>query len=224
MTVIATVTVPAANFELGRVLSSTEAARIDLEQLVPLGNTALPYFWIETEDSDAMIASLSANGVVENASVVDELHGQSLIRIDWTAAIDGLLENLMDAGAVVLDAHGTATDWTFQLRFASYECLSAFYRSCIENDLGITLDRMHNPVEPAAPRTRFGLTPVQQETLLAALEAGYFAVPREITLAGLGDLLDVSDAAVSERLRRGQAALVTATLLGMGPSPDGHDS
>jgi predicted DNA binding protein len=219
MTVIATIAVPAADFELGRTLSDTSATRIDLEQLVPLGETALPYFWIEAEDSDAMIASLSTNDTVESASVVDELNGESLIRIDWTEAVDGLLENLTAAEGVVLDAHGTATDWTFQLRFGSYEDLSAFYRSCVEKGIGVTLDRVHNPVESDASRTRFGLTPTQQETLVAALEAGYFAVPREVTLAGLGDLLGVSDAAASERLRRGQATLVTATLLREATSP-----
>lgn len=62
---------------------------------------------------------------------------------------------------------------------------------------------------------RFGdhdLTPEQRDTLLTALERGYFEEPREITLQELAEVLDLSPTAVSGRMRRGQATLVARSL------------
>ena len=45
-----------------------------------------------------------------------------------------------------------------------------------------------------------------------AVDMGYFSVPREAATEDLAERLDVSHQAVSERLRRGTKALVTATI------------
>lgn len=219
MTVIATVSVPAADFDLGRALGDLPASMIELEQLVPLGDAPVPYFWADNDDREAVVATLSDSSLVDDVHVVDELDGRSLVRIEWTDEVDGLLENISATDGALVDATGTTEEWTFQLRFVGYSQLSAFFRACVEDDIAVEVNRVHNPIE--GERGRFGLTPLQQETLLAALETGYFAVPRETSLADLGEHLGVSDAAVSERLRRGQATLVAATLLaGAAASPN----
>lgn len=48
------------------------------------------------------------------------------------------------------------------------------------------------------------LTETEQETILTALESGYFQSPREATLAELADEFDISKPGVSKNLRRGQ--------------------
>lgn len=45
-----------------------------------------------------------------------------------------------------------------------------------------------------------------------ALERGYFDVPRQVNLTGLAEEMDVSDTAVSQRIRRGITGLLMATL------------
>lgn len=76
----------------------------------------------------------------------------------------------------------------------------------------MTLERVHNPAVPEDLGLEFSLTDVQRETLLAAHETGYFEVPREATLGDLAEQLGVTDTAASQRLRRGMATLVAATL------------
>lgn len=49
----------------------------------------------------------------------------------------------------------------------------------------------------------FGLTTGQRDLVVAAYEAGYFDVPRETTLVELGEELEISDSAVSQRLAVG---------------------
>lgn len=56
-------------------------------------------------------------------------------------------------------------------------------------------------------------TDQQRETLVAAYEQGYFSEPRETSLEGLADSLDLSPTAVSGRLRRGMKALVGMSLV-----------
>lgn len=60
------------------------------------------------------------------------------------------------------------------------------------------------------------LTDRQREVLDAAVREGYFAVPRECTLAELADSLDVDKSTASTVLRRGEARLVKWFLSGPG--------
>ena len=59
---------------------------------------------------------------------------------------------------------------------------------------------------------RFNMTPAQREALTAALEAGYYEVPRDATLQEIASQLGISDSAASARLRRGVAGLLRWTL------------
>lgn len=212
MTVIADVTIQSDDFVLGQTMQAVPDSRIEVEQLVPSGELALPYFWVEQPDADAAEAALREESAVATVRQVDSLDDRVLFRIEWTEEVDSFLENFVEFEAAVLEAAGTSDEWQFQLRFQSYERLSTFYRTCIDDGVGVELDRVHSPVE-AASESRFGLTDDQEETLMAAFEASYFAIPRGTTISELGETLEISDSAVSQRLRRGESSLIEATLL-----------
>ncbi|WP_049898417.1 helix-turn-helix domain-containing protein [Halococcus agarilyticus] len=212
MTVIADITIPSEDFVLGETMRAVPADRIEIEQLVPSSGLALPYFWIEATDADTAEAALGEEPVVEAVTQVDAFDDRVLFRIEWTEDVDSFLANLVAYEVAVLEAVGTDDEWQFQLRFPEYDSLSAFYRAGIEDGVDMELDRVHNPVE-AASRSRFGLTTDQKETLTAAYDGGYFSIPRGTTISELGETLGVSDSAVSQRLRRGESSLITATLL-----------
>ena len=48
--------------------------------------------------------------------------------------------------------------------------------------------------------------------LVAAFEAGYYNIPRDVTLEELADELGISHQALSERFRRAYEGLITAEL------------
>ena len=54
------------------------------------------------------------------------------------------------------------------------------------------------------------LTPVQRETVEAALELGYFDIPRGVSMEELAAELDITPNAVSERLRRAERTLLSS--------------
>jgi hypothetical protein len=56
------------------------------------------------------------------------------------------------------------------------------------------------------------LSEQQYEALRTAFEAGYFAIPREITLQELAARLGISDTAASHRLRRGLQTVLGAEI------------
>lgn len=70
------------------------------------------------------------------------------------------------------------------------------------------------PPPPSAPL----LTPGQEEAVRAAADAGYYLIPRALTLHELAASLGVSPASLSERLRRAEARLVTRYV-----QEHGHD-
>lgn len=54
------------------------------------------------------------------------------------------------------------------------------------------------------------LTDKQRETVVLGLEMGYYSMPRKSTIGDIADRLDVSESAISQRLRRAECRLVHA--------------
>lgn len=221
MSLVATVVVPAAAFPLGSLLDLDEDVTLTVETTVPTSESVVPYFWAPADVADSIVDTLESDQTVAAVSIVDETDDHVLVKIAWNDRVNGVLESIRERDVIVTSAVGTETRWTFRLRFPSSEDLSAFYSSCLERDISIELVRLHETGEPSGGRG-FGLTTAQRELLIAAYEAGYFDVPRRTTLVELGDRLDVSDSAVSQRLRRGLAELIDSTIAaeaGSGPTP-----
>jgi hypothetical protein len=111
-----------------------------------------------------------------------------------------------------LQGFGTADGWQLSLRFPSRKRLADCYQQCARGGVSLTVDRVHTTSWSVESGHEAVLTDIQRETLTAALEAGYFAVPRTATLQDLADEFGVSDTAISQRIRRGVARLLTTEL------------
>ncbi|WP_418282648.1 helix-turn-helix domain-containing protein [Halorubrum sp. DTA98] len=61
------------------------------------------------------------------------------------------------------------------------------------------------------------LTGVQRETLIRAVEAGYYATPRATSLDRLANEFDVSKSAISQRLRKAEATLARRVVSEIAP-------
>jgi len=212
MSVIATVVVPAEDFALGAALSHNPGIRIELERVIPVGSTFIPYFWASDDSVEAIERTLSAEAAIESFNVVDTVDGDALVRVEWVEDVDGLLDALSDTGGTILEAVGEHDAWTFNLRFVDHDDLTAFYRECAPRGISLDLQSVHNPGLPTDVGLDLGITPTQRETLEIALHEGYFDVPQRINLTDLAARLGISDTATSQRIRRGVTALLTATL------------
>lgn len=176
-------------------------------------STTHSLFWVKGADGETIESLLSSDGTVAAVAHIAEVGDRNLYRIEFseTASWPTLHDEIIALDGLVLDATGTADAWTLRLFLPTRDSLSAFYEYCRENELVPEILSV-SVYEDERPKSDYGLTPPQREVLLAASEAGYFAVPKNVSLTELSEELGVSDQAVSERLRRGMRALVANTI------------
>lgn len=211
MSVIASVSIPAAEFPLGSVLDAELEGPLTIETTVPTSEEAIPYLWVPESEAEAVLETIEAQPTVTSATAIDNIGDHDLLKIEWARSVNGFLAAIREHDAIVTSGRGTSDHWLFQLRFPSYEDLSSFYTACLDYEISLDLVQLHEAVDPDTD-DQFGLTPPQRELVLAAYESGYFDVPRGTTLVELSEELNISDSAVSQRLRRGLASLVDSTL------------
>lgn len=212
MSIIAEFTTPAEEFALGDALAAYPDVRVELEKVVPTRMQILPFFWAWGEDLDDFAETVREQPIVESLKVVDSVDDQILYRVEWTDVMTDLGRIIRSADATVLEASGQRDTWKFELRFASHEDVRSFQADCNDHDISLELRRLHSLTEIDADG-KHDLTPEQRNTLLTALEHGYFEEPRDITLEGLAELQGLSPTAVSGRMRRAEAKLIARTLV-----------
>lgn len=222
MSVTATVVVQPGALVLGRSLTDYSELRVEVERVVPLGGRAVPQLRLTAPDPEYAEEVVRADPDVARLRVIERRGDTLLARAEWDRSSPGedLLAVLVATEATCLDAVGTEDGWHLTLRFPSHERLTACYRRCTTDGTELTVKSVCRAARPREEYLSSVLTRPQHETLRVALEAGYFAVPRETTLRELADRLGVSDTAVSQRLRRGLGALLAESLAHAPPGQD----
>jgi len=213
MGVTATVELPLDTCSLGRALRGYPDSRIRIERTVPAGTAFLPYFWTDAATVQGVTEDLEATSEVDSCEVVDVIDDEALVRVEWLDPSVDFLEIVDDTGGTVLEAICTRNGWTVTIRFDDHSELGRCYRACVADDVQVTVASVRGPTSLEREDPASELTQRQRRTFLEAYERGYFEVPRRIDLAELARALDVSDTAVSQRLRRGTATLVETVLL-----------
>lgn len=211
MSVISEFSIPADEFVLGKALQETSGLAVELDQMIPTGQAAIPYFWVVGDDRSTFDAVLREAPELADFEAVDDLDDRTLYRAEWTGTENTFLQTIVSHNAALLEANGSADAWTFELRFPDSHALSEFHTSCRDQGFDITVESLYNPIEPPH-ETIQQVTESQRNLIQRAYEEGYFEIPRQITLAELGEDLGISGQSVNERLRRGLSNLIAATM------------
>ncbi len=213
MVAILEFTVNAEEFLLGGTLEqASDVELIELERVIPLGDQSIPFLWVTTDDFETFersIRSQSAVASIDQFGVIDR-HG--LYRIEWDIdPPNQLIDGLVEANATLLEAHH-GERWLFRIRFPAHELLTQFYTYCTDHGIQIHVER----VVPLTQRPRrgpvFDFSPEQREALVLAIDRGYFETPREVTLDDLAADLEISQQALSDRIRRGVQQVLVDSL------------
>ena len=214
MAVIVHLRIPAQSFELGRILELGTGSTIELENLVPLGEKAVPFFSVSEEISEDFEKSVRNHPSVDRIAEVSEHDNETLYSLDWNVSRDVFFQGVVEMGGQILSGTGTPQTWEFELRFQSHDALSEFQEYCSDAHISLEVGRIYNPMRPGTGMW-YGLTAPQRETLVRAVRGGYYSIPREMSTQDLAEELDISDQAVTERLRRAIDTLVENTLVVM---------
>ncbi|WP_254544350.1 helix-turn-helix domain-containing protein [Halomarina pelagica] len=219
MSVIADCTVPTESFALRGALEDNPQTALEAERVAThSAEWALPFLWASGGDREAFIAALRDDPTVEDAAVIEAVDGSVLYKVQWCDRVIELVNEMIDQHAVILEAEAQSRRWRFKLRFAEEGQVATFQRHFTEQGHAFEVNRLYRPTEPR--RREYGLTAEQYETLVTALDRGYFEIPRTVSTDDLAEILGISSNAVSQRLRRASANLVRNTLL-IGPRDPG---
>lgn len=204
--------IPADTFDLGRVTSVGGRVHLELERVVPAGEEVMPFFWAtECADYERFERRVREEALVEELTAVARFDDRVLYHVVWGATTASLTRALSESNATILEAEGN-DPWEFQLRFTDRDHLRSFVDACQAAGIEVRLRRVFE-LQPDTDPAADGLTDEQRDALVAAVEAGYFEVPRGTTLSEVAAELGISQQATSERVRRGADRVLRRVLL-----------
>ena len=215
MTTIAEFTLPAADFPLGRVFEDRPEVTLELDRVVPSGDTVMPYFWVQDSDRDmeGILAVFEGLPELRSAVLMEDLGDRGLFRAEWMPEYMGIMSAIAAAEVTVVSASGSREGWKFELRATTPQQLSSFQRYCDDHDIDVTLARLSRLSEMTTG-SEYHLTSDQREALLFAYENGYYDDSRRSDQEALASRLGISRQALSARLRRGYRNLIESTIAG----------
>jgi len=212
MSIIAEFSVKSDDLALNHVLTAAPQMIVEIEQVVAtMEDRVMPYFWVTGGDHEEFEEAFQDDKSVTNITVIDEVEEARLYRAEWTENVETLIYAYVELGATLMQAIGKADNWELRMRFDSHDSLSEFQDYCDENNISFELNRTKEQEQPMAS-AQYDLTPMQRKTLVTALEAGYYEVPRAVTMRELADQMGVSQQTLSNRFRAAYKNLVTSTL------------
>jgi predicted DNA binding protein len=214
MSTIAEVTLPASEFALHATLEAVPNVQFEIERVVAHEtDRVMPFVWANGEEADreALNEALADDPTVENEVELAAFDEEWFYRMEWVADIRVVLHLLLEQEGTILNANGRNDEWHFRALFPDRESLSATYDFCKEEELTMAVESIYEL--DGEHRDEYGLTETQHETLITAVEDGYFDIPQEATLDDLAAELDISHQALSERLHRGHKTLIENALI-----------
>lgn len=214
MATVAEFTLSSERFPLGTIFAKLPDVTVYLERVIPDANGTVPYFWVRGTQTDSILEQFSEHPGVRDIRLVDSIGDEYLMRCQWVAEHDSVLDALLDPEVVLLSAIGTTQEWTFEIRGESRESIAKFRQYCIDHDVPITLTELHalRPLE-----AQNDLTEKQRDALILAFNRGYFDTPRRATLQEVADEFGISQQALASRLRRGNRRLIQNALIESSP-------
>lgn len=170
------------------------------------------FLWASGGDFDQFEANVPDDDSVSDFEVIDREDSRRLYRVhvsDDAALSLYPLDERLEASR--LDVRSGEDGIHARLRFPDRESLSEYRPHLEAKDVDVILRRVYGESDPEFGG-EYGLSPKQRDALETAAEAGYFEVPRDVSLADVAEDLGVSTQAASERIRRGVATFVTTGL------------
>ncbi|QFU83570.1 helix-turn-helix domain-containing protein [Natronorubrum aibiense] len=207
MTSIADIEIPADGTGTGELFEAVPSLTCEMERVIASSGHGL---WLSGPSRDGIETALDDAGAIGAYSLINSDDDRWLYDIEFEPDTLDVFEVVLEEGGTVLSASASSGTWLLSIRFSDRECVSSLYDRLDDEDVTPTIVRLFDLAEET--NSQCGLTARQYETLVAAIDHGYFEIPREVSMQELSEELDISHQALSERLRRAYRALVTSEL------------
>ncbi|WP_254529760.1 helix-turn-helix domain-containing protein [Natrinema gelatinilyticum] len=207
MTSIADIEISADGTGTGELFEAVPSLSCEMEQVIASSGHGL---WLSGPSQSEIEAALDEASAIGTYSQISSDEDRWLYDIEFEPAAVDPFEIVLEEGGTVLSASASNGTWLLSIRVVDRESVSTLYDRLDETDVTPTIVRLFDLAEET--NSQCGLTTRQYETLVAAIDHGYFEIPREVSMQELSEELGISHQALSERLRRAYRALVTSEL------------
>lgn len=218
MTLTGEFRVPVSDFPLETTLRSVPDAGVRLVRVTMAPELLSPYFWVGADDLEAFDDALAVDPSVDETFLLDAFRGTALYRVEWGPETESLASVVTDFDGSVLSTVATGAGWDCRVRFLDHDALDQFRVQLEEAGIDFETRRLATDAQSPAGAL-YGLTTKQTDAIRRAWEMGYYETPHEVTLDEVADDLEISQQAVSDRLRRAHANLLRNTVVE--PAPNG---
>jgi predicted DNA binding protein len=168
---------------------------------------------IVTDEPDACVEALRDHPAIARFELLESDERRVLGKYETT---DTSLYEFVETSGLPIEYPVTARNGWFEFDLTGTREELDRLRAAVEaSDVSDELQSLVSTAETDAL-----LTDRQRELIEAAMQEGYYEVPRECTLADLAEMVDVDKSTASTVLRRGEARLVTWFL--SGPETNGR--
>lgn len=164
---------PNATFELGHTINSTQ------KSLTVIVRARAP-------DFDALEAAFADDPSVSSFTVSSETADERSYRMTLAESIDLLIHIMTNQRGTIIHAASSSNSWSLRVSFPEHDALAQaqeLKELAQQNEFSLEIRQIYPTDEYRSTRPQ--LTSNQQETLVRAFKAGYFKVPKEVTLKEL---------------------------------------
>ena len=204
------ITAPASVLGLLENRPLPEGTELEFERTAFGFDSGLHSLVVTGDDVATVTRSLRERPAIDGVTATSDT--ETVLRLRFDTTMPELLACIRETDGTVRSATATTDTWTFEVRFPSTDASSRFYTRYDDETHPITIRRL-NHQGTTDRRSNGQLTADQRDALARAVATGYFEVPRRTTLVELADELDISDTAVSQRIRRGMANVLQDSAL-----------
>lgn len=207
--------IPIEEFALEETLVELPGVEFECDRTVQSDSPdVMPLVWARGAERRELEAAFEADGSVKRADLIEDCNEEFLFLMEWERHLHVLTMVLSKEDAIIRDAAGTSDGWSLRVLYPSRNDVSEVNDLCESRDIDVRIDAIREL--QGGREDVYGLTADQQEALAVAQDNGYFSVPRAADLDEVAEEIGVSHQSLSERLRRGQDALIENTILERG--------
>jgi predicted DNA binding protein len=221
MSVISEFRLASEDIALMRALETVPQMILDVEQTIAEDpDQPILFVWAHGDNFEEFERALSADDSIAECEVVETLREERLYRIQISSAADvGFYHLDIEVGASRLDVSATHEGVELRMRFPDQQSLQEYFDRCRAQGIAVSLHRLYHDQTGTENDNQYSLSEKQRETLELAHGEGFFEVPRRTSLAAIAEELGISEQAVSERIRRAMATLISNALAPEGSEP-----
>ncbi|GAB7020436.1 helix-turn-helix domain-containing protein [Halostagnicola bangensis] len=165
---------------------------------------------IFAEDYSTVEETMEGDGTISDPTRVATFENRAIYRVTSNLGRKIVPDQCIKRGIYVFSIISGDPGWTVRVHLPDRDALADFQQYCRDNNVSFRITQLYEST--ASADESYLLTEQQREILSMAYYAGYYNIPRSVSQDYLADRLGISNSAVSQRLRRAVAELLSAIL------------